>query len=297
MRLAVLQVNSKDDKEANVREALRLLELAAECGADVAVLPENVNYLGPKEGLLRAAEEIPGPTSEAFATKARELGVWILAGSIPEVSEYADRNYNTSLLFDRQGKIAARYRKIHLFDVEIAGNVSAQESATVAPGEEVVTADVEGHTVGLSICYDLRFPELYRELALRGAEIVFVPAAFTLYTGKDHWTTLLRARAIENQCFVVAAGQIGAHEPNMSCYGRSTIIDPWGTVLVQAPDGVGIADAELDLDRVAQIRRQLPSLANRRPDVYARNSAQERESDKGVVIGAAREASSGQASR
>jgi deaminated glutathione amidase len=297
MRIAVLQVNSKNDKEANVREALRLLELAAERGADVAVLPENVNYLGPKEGLLRAAEEIPGPTSERFAAKARELGVWILAGSIPEVSEYADHNYNTSLLIDRQGAIVARYRKIHLFDVEISGNVSAQESATVAPGEEVVTAAVEGHTVGLSICYDLRFPELYRELALRGAEIVFVPAAFTLYTGKDHWTTLLRARAIENQCFVVAAGQIGTHEPNMSCYGRSTIIDPWGTVLAQAPDGVGIADADLDLDRVAEIRRQLPSLSNRRPDVYARNSAQERESDKGVVIGAAREASGGQASR
>jgi predicted amidohydrolase len=289
MRIAVLQVNSKNDKEANVREALRLLELAAERGADVAVLPENVNYLGPKEGLLRAAEEIPGPTSERFAAKARELGVWILAGSIPEVSEYADHNYNTSLLIDRQGAIVARYRKIHLFDVEISGNVSAQESATVAPGEEVVTADVEGHTVGLSICYDLRFPELYRELALRGAEIVFVPAAFTLYTGKDHWTTLLRARAIENQCFVVAAGQIGTHEPNMSCYGRSTIIDPWGTVLAQAPDGVGIADADLDLDRVAEIRRQLPSLSNRRPDVYARNSSQEQAPDTGVAIGAARE--------
>jgi deaminated glutathione amidase len=289
MRIAVLQVNSKNDKEANVREALRLLELAAERGADVAVLPENVNYLGPKEGLLRAAEEIPGPTSERFAAKARELGVWILAGSIPEVSEYADHNYNTSLLIDRQGAIVARYRKIHLFDVEISGNVSAQESATVAPGEEVVTADVEGHTVGLSICYDLRFPELYRELALRGAEIVFVPAAFTLYTGKDHWTTLLRARAIENQCFVVAAGQIGTHEPNMSCYGRSTIIDPWGTVLAQAPDGVGIADADLDLDRVAEIRRQLPSLSNRRPDVYARNASQEQAPDTGVAIGAARE--------
>jgi deaminated glutathione amidase len=289
MRTAVLQVNSKNDKEANVREAVRLLELAAERGADVAVLPENVNYLGPKEGLLRAAEEIPGPTSETFAAKARELGVWILAGSIPEVSEYAGHNYNTSLLFDRQGQIAARYRKIHLFDVEIVGNVSAQESATVAPGEKVVTADVEGHTVGLSICYDLRFPELYRELALRGAEIVFVPAAFTLYTGKDHWTTLLRARAIENQCFVVAAGQIGTHEPNMSCYGRSTIIDPWGTVLAQAPDGVGIADAVLDLDRVAEVRRQLPSLANRRPDVYARNSSQERAPDTGVAIGAVRE--------
>jgi predicted amidohydrolase len=289
MRIAVLQVNSKNDKEANVQEALRLLELAAERGADVAVLPENVNYLGPKEGLLRAAEEIPGPTSETFAAKARELGVWILAGSIPEVSEYADHNYNTSLLFDRQGEIVARYRKIHLFDVEISGNVSAQESATVAPGEEVITADVEGHTVGLSICYDLRFPELYRELALRGAEIVFVPAAFTLYTGKDHWTTLLRDRAIENQCFVVAAGQIGAHEPNMSCYGRSTIIDPWGTVLAQAPDGVGIADAVLDLDRVAEVRRQLPSLANRRPDVYARNSSQEQAPDTGVAIGAVRE--------
>jgi predicted amidohydrolase len=290
MRIAVLQVNSREDKEANVSEALRLLELAAERGVDIAALPENLNYLGPKEGLLEAAEKIPGPTSEAFAAKARELGMWILAGSIPEVSEYADRNYNTSLLFDRQGEMVARYRKIHLFDVEITGNVSAQESATVAPGKEIVTANIEGHTVGLSICYDLRFPELYRELALRGAEIMFVPAAFTLYTGKDHWATLLCARAIENQCFVVAAGQIGPHEPNMSCYGRSMIVDPWGTILAQAPDSVGIVDADLDLNQITEIRRQLPSLANRRPDVYARNSSEERAPGQEAPVGASKEA-------
>ena len=275
MRIAVLQVNSRDDKKANVQKALRLLELAAERGVEVAVLPENVNYLGPKEGLLNAAEKIPGPTSEAFAAKAKELGMWVLAGSIPEVSEYPDRNYNTSLLFDRQGEIVARYRKIHLFDVEITGNVSAQESATVAAGEKIVTANIEGQTVGLSICYDLRFPELYRELALQGAEIMFVPAAFTLYTGKDHWATLLRARAIENQCFMVAAGQIGPHEPGMVCYGRSMIVDPWGTILTQTPDSVGIAEADLDLDLVAKIRSQLPSLANRRSEVYKQNSIEE----------------------
>ena len=269
MKIAVLQVNSRDDKAHNVQVALDLVDRAAAAGADLAVLPEYVDFLGRKEPGIAAAEPIPGPTSEAFAAKARERGIWLLGGSIRETGEDPQHIFNTSLLFNRAGEIVAKYRKIHLFDVEIAGNVSAMESASVAPGCEVVTAEIEGHTVGLSICYDLRFPELYRLLALRGAEILFVPAAFTLYTGKDHWEVLLRARAIENQCFVVAAGQIGKHDPDAACYGRSMIIDPWGTVLATAPDTVGLALAEVDFAQLRRVREQVPSLANRRPSVYA----------------------------
>lgn len=269
MRIAVLQVNSRDDKAENIRVALELLDRAGRAGADVAVLPEYVDFLGAKEAGLAAAEPIPGPTSETFAARARALGIWVLAGSIRETGPDPDHSYNTSLLFNRQGEIVAKYRKIHLYDVEITGSVSARESATISPGDEIVTADIEGHTVGLTVCYDLRFPELYRALALRGAEILFVPAAFTLFTGKDHWEVLLRARAIENQCFVVAAGQIGKHEPNGTCYGRSAIVDPWGTVLATAPDDVGLALADVDFAHLRRIREQLPSLANRCPAVYA----------------------------
>ncbi|HEX5502341.1 MAG TPA: carbon-nitrogen hydrolase family protein [Thermomicrobiales bacterium] len=268
MRIAVLQVNSRADKARNIEVALDLIDRAAGAGADLAVLPEYVDFLGPDEPALAAAEPIPGPTSRAFADKARERGLWLLAGSIREAGDDPGRSYNTSLLFDRRGEQVAKYRKIHLYDVEIAGNVSVKESATIAPGREVVTADVEGHTVGLSICYDLRFPELYRAQALRGAEILFVPAAFTLFTGKDHWEVLLRARAIENQCFVVAAGQTGKHEPGAACYGRSMVIDPWGTVLATAPDGVGLALADIDFAHLRRIRAELPALANRRPEAY-----------------------------
>ncbi|HET8625897.1 MAG TPA: carbon-nitrogen hydrolase family protein [Thermomicrobiales bacterium] len=268
MRIAVLQVNSQADKAHNIAVALDLVGRAAGVGADLAVLPEYVDFLGPDEQARAAAEPIPGPTSAAFAAAAREHGIWLLAGSIREAGDDPGRSYNTSLLFDRAGAQVARYRKIHLYDVELAGNVSARESATIAPGCEIVTAEVEGHPVGLSICYDLRFPELYRAQALRGAEILFVPAAFTLFTGKDHWEVLLRARAIENQCFVVAAGQTGKHEPHAACYGRSMIIDPWGTVLATAPDGVGMALADLDFAHLRRIRAELPSLANRRPEAY-----------------------------
>ena len=177
----------------------------------------------------------------------------------------AARTYNTSLVFDRTGALAATYRKIHLFDIEIPDRVTYQESRTVARGIRA------GHgrrsrasPVGLSICYDLRFPELYRQLAVAGARVLLVPAAFTTHTGRDHWEVLLRARAIENQCYVVAAGQIGDHDPGRSCFGRSMVIDPWGTVVAQAPDGVGLAVADLDLERLDPIRQEVPSLANRR---------------------------------
>ena len=210
-------------------------------------------------------EGIDGEFGEFFGRAARELGIWVHAGSFHEVGPDGHRTFNTSLVFQPDGALVASYRKIHLYDVEIAGRVSYQESRSVAPGTETVVAEINGVRTGLSICYDLRFPELYRRLAVQGdAQVLIVPAAFMMHTGRDHWEVLLRARAIENQCYVVAAGQIGDHEPGRTCFGRSMVVDPWGTVVAQAPDTVGVVTADLDLERLGKIRRELPSLANRR---------------------------------
>ena len=263
MRVAACQLNSREDRAANLAVARDLLERAAAAGADLALLPEYVDYLGPADGEPKP-EGPDGEFAAFFAETARALQMWVVAGSFHETGPDAARTHNTSLVFDRAGALAATYRKIHLFDVQIPDRVSYQESRTVAPGAELVTVDVEGVSVGLSICYDLRFPELYRRLATDGAQVLLVPAAFTAHTGRDHWEVLLRARAIENQCYVVAAGQIGDHEPGRSCFGRSMVIDPWGTVVAQLPDTVGITFADLDLDRVRRIRQEVPSLANRR---------------------------------
>ncbi len=263
MRVAVCQVNSRHDRTANIAMAHEILERAAAAGADLAVLPEYVDYLGPVDGEPKP-QPVDGEFASSFAEAARRLRMWVVAGSFHESGPDASHTFNTSLVFNREGELAAAYRKIHLFDIDIPDRVSYQESRTVAPGQDVVTVDVDGVPVGMSICYDLRFPELYRRLAVAGARILLVPAAFTAHTGKDHWEILIRARAIENQCFVVAAGQTGDHEPGRSCYGRSMVVDPWGTVLAQVPDGVGVAVADLDLDRARRIRQELPSLANRR---------------------------------
>jgi predicted amidohydrolase len=263
MRVAVCQLNARDDRAANLAVARDLLERAASAGADLAVLPEYVDYLGPGDGAPKP-EPVDGEFAAFFAGAARDLDMWVHAGSFHEAGPDERRTYNTSLVFDRRGQLAATYRKIHLYDVEIAGRVSYQESRSVAPGADTVLTDVDGIPTGLSICYDLRFPELYRALAIAGAKVLVVPAAFMMHTGRDHWEVLLRARAIENQCYVVAAGQIGDHEPRRTCFGRSMIIDPWGTVLAQAPDTVGIVTADLDFERLERIREELPSLANRR---------------------------------
>ncbi|MFI7578724.1 carbon-nitrogen hydrolase family protein [Micromonospora sp. NPDC049497] len=264
MRVAVCQLNARDDRKVNLEAAEGLLERAAAGGADLAVLPEYVDYLGPA-ARLPEPEAVDGEVGQFFAGVARRLGMWVIAGSFHERGPDPEHTWNTSLVFDRSGALAASYRKIHLYDVEIPGRVSYLESATVAPGDQPVVVDVEGLRVGLSICYDLRFPELYRRLATEGgAQLLVVPAAFMMHTGRDHWEVLLRARAIENQCFVAAAGQTGDHEPARTCFGRSMVVDPWGTVLTQVPDGPGVAIAELDLDRLHTIRAELPSLANRR---------------------------------
>jgi predicted amidohydrolase len=270
MRIAVCQLNPREDRRANLAAARAALAEAAARGADLAVLPELVDYMGPGAGAPKP-EPVDGEFGTFMAAAARELGMWVHAGSfreerVGEVDGGPDEAhaYNTSLVFDRTGELAATYRKIHLYDVEIPGRVSYQESSAVAAGSELVTVDVEGVRVGLSICYDLRFPELYRGLAVAGAQVLVVPAAFMAHTGRDHWEVLLRARAIEDQCWVVAAGQIGPHEPGRTTYGRSMVVDPWGTVVAQAPDTVGVTVADVDLGRLATIRQELPSLANRR---------------------------------
>jgi deaminated glutathione amidase len=263
VRVAVCQLNARDNRADNLRAARQLLERAAAAGADFAMLPEYVDYLGPGAGAPKP-EPIDGEFATFFADAARDLGIWVHAGSFHEIGPDAERTYNTSLIFGRDGTLAATYRKIHLYDVEIPGRVSYQESRTVAPGADLVTASIDGVSLGLSICYDLRFPELYRRLAVDGATVLVVPAAFMMHTGRDHWEVLLRARAIENQCYVLAAGQIGDHEPGRTCFGRSMVVDPWGTVVAQAPDTIGITVADLDFERLSRVREELPSLANRR---------------------------------
>lgn len=268
LRIGLIQMNSRSDKAQNLAVAERLIAEAAAQGAEVIALPEYVNFLGPRELHEANAEPIPGPTTERFATAAQRYGIYLLGGSILERSDIPGKYFNTSVLFAPTGEILATYRKIHLFDVDLTGNVTSNESATILPGDRIVTAEIAGHTVGLTICYDLRFPELYRLLALAGAELVFVPAAFTLYTGKDHWHVLLRARAIENQYYVAAPAQIGPHDPGQQCYGHALVADPWGTVIAEAVNRVGVVVTTIDFAYLREVRAQLPSLANRRPEVY-----------------------------
>jgi predicted amidohydrolase len=269
LNVAIAQMNSGADKSTNVSSALELIDRAAEGGARLVVLPEVWTYLGPENANRENAEAIPGPISEILAERARRHGIYVHAGSMYEIEPGNPAMYNTAFLIDPQGEIIARYRKMHMFDVVLDGVAKYQESATVSPGHEIVTANVDGVTVGLATCYDLRFPELFRILALRGAEVVLLPAAFTLTTGKDHWETLIRARAIENGVYMVAAGQWGQHPPGDWCYGRSMVVDPWGTVIATAADGVGVVGATMDQERVQTVRRQIPSLTNRRGDAYA----------------------------
>ena len=268
MRAAAIQLNANNDKARNLRVAERLVAEAAADGAELIALPEKWNLLGGAEDLAAGAEHLEsGPSLTAAREWAREHHVHLLAGSLTERRADADLFSNTSCLLGPDGETLATYRKVHMFDVDVGG-VSYRESDLEEPGTELVVAEAAGVEVGLSVCYDLRFPELYRILAVRGARVLTVPAAFTMATGRDHWEVLLRARAIENQAFVLAPNQFGKAPPHYSSYGRSSIVDPWGVVLAQAPDGEGFVAAELDLARLDEVRASLPSLANRRPDAY-----------------------------
>jgi deaminated glutathione amidase len=268
LRVAAVQLNSTADPAANLAVADRLTRAAAADGASVIVLPEKWTVMGSDEQLRAAAEPLDGPAIGWARATARELGIELVAGSIVERVDGQEKLANTCVHVDPQGEIKAVYRKLHMFDVEVAGR-SYRESDLEDAGEEIVLSETsDGLQLGLSICYDVRFPELYRILAVRGARAFPLPAAFTLATTRDHWETLLRARAIENQAFVIAANQIGEHPGGNRSGGRSMIVDPWGIVLAQAPDEEGQIVAELDLERLEQIRAQLPALANRRPEVY-----------------------------
>jgi predicted amidohydrolase len=268
MRAAAVQLNSTDDKERNMATADRLTRAAAADGADLIVLPEKFNVLGEHEDYVAGAESLDGPTITWARDAARELGVDLVAGSIVEKREGRDKLGNTSVHVGPDGDVKGIYRKIHMFDVVIGG-IEYRESASEEPGDEIVTSEAAGGIpIGMTVCYDLRFPELFRILAIRGARVVTLPAAFTKVTGRAHWEILVRARAIENQAFVVAADQIGTHPPDKESFGGSMIVDPWGDVLAHAPDEECFIAANLDFARQDEVRDRLPSLANRVAGAY-----------------------------
>ncbi|HST54610.1 MAG TPA: carbon-nitrogen hydrolase family protein [Solirubrobacteraceae bacterium] len=268
MRVAAVQLSSTADKAANLAAADRHTRAAAADGAKLIVLPEKWSVMGRGEELRAGAEPLDGPAISWARAIARELRIDLVAGSILERDPRREKLANTLVHVDPDGAVRAVYRKLHMFDVEIDGRVY-RESDLEEPGEEIVlSATADGVELGLSICYDLRFPELYRILAVRGARVIVLPAAFTLLTTRDHWDTLVRARAIENQAFVIAANQIGEHPGGDRSGGRSMIVDPWGIVLAQAGDREGPLLADLDLDAQREIRERLPALSNRRPHAY-----------------------------
>lgn len=261
---AAVQMLASSDKAANLDEARRWVRAAVSKGARVIGLPEVFIWRGSKSDERKSAEPIPGPASQELAGLARELGIYLLGGSILEEIPGGDKAYNTSLLFGPQGNLLASYRKIHLFDVDLAQGISVRESDTRAFGNAIVVAATELCPMGLTVCYDLRFPELYRGLTSQGAQLIFVPSAFTAYTGQAHWEPLLRARAIENQVYIIAPGQFGKSTKSFETYGHSMIVDPWGKILAELLDGPGFVTAEIDLDYLAKVRAELPALTHRK---------------------------------
>lgn len=263
---AAVQMRSDSDVDRCQQTFETLVRRAAGYGASLITTPEATNYLGPHDRKVELAEPLTGPTVQRYQSLASELGVTLLVGSVNEASPVPGKCFNTSVLIGPTGDRLAHYRKLHLFDVDASDELRFFESATTEPGDDVVVADTPVGRIGLSICYDLRFPELYRRLRDAGAQILAVPSAFTLTTGKDHWHPLLRARAIETQCFVIAPGQHGHHDDAglRQSYGHSMIVDPWGQILGMAPDGEGLALAEIDLDRIDRIRTSMPLSQHRR---------------------------------
>jgi len=267
MRAAAVQLNSTDEYDRNLEVAERLVRGAAAEGAELVVLPEKWTVLGSPEAIRSCAEPLDGPALTAAAGWAGELGIHLVAGSVPEIVPDREKLANTSVMFGPDGERRAVYRKIHMFDVEV-GDVEYRESAIEEAGDEIAVGEAGGVMVGLTICYDLRFPELYRILTLRGARVITVPSAFTERTGRDHWEVLIRARAVEDQVFMVAAGQIGFAPPHYRSYGRSMIVDAWGVVMSQAADTECFVSADLDFTIQNEMRNSLPSLRHRRSDAY-----------------------------
>lgn len=264
---AAVQMDSQDDKMANLAAAEGYIREAAARGARLVVLPESMNYIG--RDMAQEAEAIPGgPTFQRLSDLARELDLWLEAGSIYESNpEDPVRPFNTTFLIRPDGTLAAKYAKLHPFDVVLPNGVTSRESDRVCPGKKLTVAETDLGKVGLGICYDIRFGEMFRIMALEGAKLFAVPANFTVNTGKDHWEVLLRARAIENECYVIAPNQMGK-KPRFTAYGNSLMVDPWGTVIARASDKPGVITAEIDLDYVTKVRQSTFTLDNRRPDVY-----------------------------
>ena len=261
---AAVQMDTGNDKNQNLQQMLQYIEEAARRGADLVVFPEVATILSEE---AEHAESIPGPTTYLLAQKAKECGIWVHGGSMSEINPNGLRTYNTSVLMNPAGEIVAKYRKLHNFDMILPDGSSVRESDNKEPGSQIVTVQTELGCLGFAICYDMRFPELFRIMRLQGAEVIFLPANFTLPTGKDHWEPLLRARAIENGVYIIAPNQIGVKE-KFTAYGNSMIIDPWGTVIARASDRPEIIFAEIDLDYLKQLREKNPSVNNRRSDIY-----------------------------
>ncbi len=270
LRVAAVQLQSQDDVAQNLEECARQVGAAGREGAQLVVLPENFAYFGAEEGKRNVAEPLgdathrAGAIQRALSEMARNSELHLVAGGFPESSLDAARPFNTALVYGPDGARVASYRKLHLFDVALQDGTTLAESSSTTPGDALVTFDIGAFRVGLSICYDLRFPELYRGLVSRGANVLLVPAAFTVHTGKDHWHPLLRARAIESQCYVIAAAQWGKHPRGRTTYGHSLVIDPWGTIVAEASDRVSFVSATLDLEYLERVRAAVPCLDHRR---------------------------------
>jgi deaminated glutathione amidase len=271
MRAAIVQINAcHTDREMNVANALRLVDEAAAQGAEFVLLPEYMTFNGSYSLFEAMSETVPGSTTELISAKAKEHGISIHAGSLIEKSEVPGKFYNTSTVFNPQGELVATYRKMHLFDIDVPGEIKDTESAYIKPGEQLRTVDMPGFRLGLSICFDLRFPELYRALAGAGAEVLVIPSLFAMATGKVHWHILARAKAIENHAFVLAAGQHGQNMDGAPFFAHSLIVDPWGTILAEAPgDAEAVIVADLDLSQVARRREQIQVLELRHPELYS----------------------------
>jgi len=273
VQVAVIQLSSQDDVNANLARVRELVLEAGRSGAELVALPENFAFMGEESKKREIAETVDadpaGPITTALRLAARDARVWLVAGGMPERSDDPDRPFNTSLLFEPDGRLVSRYRKVHLFDVDLPDGTKLLESGATTAGSEPVVNEISGRAgkpfgLGMTICYDLRFPELYRRLGDRGVRVVTVPAAFTLTTGKDHWHVLLRARAIENQVYVLAPAQHGKHPRGRQTYGKSLIVDPWGDVLAQCAEGEGFAMARLDFAAQDRVRASLPCLSHRK---------------------------------
>lgn len=264
--IGVIQMDTRDNYEENMEAACRFIDEAAAKGAKLVAFPEVFNYIGNDP---RDPEEIPGgPTIRLMAKKAKEHHIWIHCGSISEVNPDGEKKYNTTVLLNPEGEEVARYRKLHAFDITLADGTETRESDRMQIGKDIVMLDTELGKLGFSICYDIRFPELYRYMAINGCQVIFAPANFQMQTGKDHWETIIRTRAIENTCYMVAPGQIGKKRGVSLSFGSSMVADPWGTVIARAKETAGVTMAEIDLDYLDKVRANIPCLKNRRDDVY-----------------------------